>query len=216
MQLLPEVVQLAAVPSLVKLVLQTARFRHALLDLLDQSITEIVDARRELGILLQALLDATSHLQPCRTQGRNAHRGLARCGTGANHPLFQVLQAFVGLTALVAGPLPEVLKVLRDPGFDGLQRIIQVFAQFQLQLIHTFFQVQRHPIAFVFDLCTYCFFKLLPEGLFLNQRICQACDGGLMTCLLIHKGAQTITEMTHLHMLQLINPLLQIVQTSIR
>ena len=25
------------------------------------------------------------HLQPCRTQGRNAHRGLARCGTGANH-----------------------------------------------------------------------------------------------------------------------------------
>jgi hypothetical protein len=41
------------------------------------------------------------------------------------------------------------LKVLRDPGFDGLQRIIQVFAQFQLQLIHTFFQVQRHPIAFL-------------------------------------------------------------------
>ena len=37
------------------------------------------------------------------------------------------------------------LKVLRDPGFDGLQRIIQVFAQFQLQLIHTFFQVQRPP-----------------------------------------------------------------------
>ena len=33
--LLPEVVQLAAVPSLVKLVLQTARFRHALLDLMD-------------------------------------------------------------------------------------------------------------------------------------------------------------------------------------
>ena len=25
------------------------------------------------------------HLQPCRTQGRNAHRGLARCDTGANH-----------------------------------------------------------------------------------------------------------------------------------
>ena len=47
------------------------------------------------------------------------------------HPLFQVLQAFVGLTALVAGPLPEVLgdweKIgmswEQDGGQDGAPQV---------------------------------------------------------------------------------------------